>query len=167
MSADLKSVVDDCHSKRHLSLETLAAEWQTKELDRHAIRAEMMKQEVLQKLSQATGLMDSECKETSTAADHAPINRLDWDELYETSANLMDLYTKEVDICLTELDSYYRKQYLWQEAAFTIDSHRGATRIGFAESWIASKETHLEYTRQELSSSARVIKRTLEDLSRK
>ncbi|CEP61675.1 Gmc2p LALA0_S03e08262g [Lachancea lanzarotensis] len=157
----------NCASGGPFSLETIAAEWQANEHSKHEMRAEMMKLEVLQRLGEATGLVNAECKKSSTAADHAPIKRLNWDDLYEISANLMDTYTKEVDICLTELDNFYKKQYLWQEAAFTMDSHRGATRIGLAERWIASKETHLEYMRQELSSSARVIKRTLEDLSRK
>ncbi|SCV04873.1 LANO_0G13300g1_1 [Lachancea nothofagi CBS 11611] len=154
-------------SRENCGLEHLAAEWQKNELNKKMVREDMMKQEVLQRLDRITESINADCRKTTVGSDHAPVSRLNWDELYETSANVMDLYTKEVDDCLAELDKFYRKQYLWQEAAFTIDSHRGAARIGVSESWVVNKETHLEYMRQELSSSARVIKKTLEELSRK
>ncbi|SCU98683.1 LADA_0H14708g1_1 [Lachancea dasiensis] len=149
------------------TLEQLAAEWQNNEHNKKAVHDEMMKQVVLQRLSQITGLINADCDRPSGTSDHGPISSVNWDEVYEVSANVMDLYTKEIDECLAELDRSYRRQYLWQEAAFTIDSHRGATRIGVAESWIVGKEGNLEFTRQELSTSARVIKKTLEELSRK
>ncbi|SCU90516.1 LAME_0E08900g1_1 [Lachancea meyersii CBS 8951] len=167
MSIDHGTSANQAGSKVHSTLGNLAAELQKNDHHKHSVRAEMMNKEILQRLSHATGLIEADCKKSSTAADPAPISRLDWDELYEVSANVMDLYTKEVDTCLAELDRFYRKQYLWQEAAFTIDSHRGAARIGHAETWVVHKEMHLEYMRQELSSSARVIRRTLEELSRK
>lgn len=60
---------------------------------------------------------------------------------------------------------FWQKQYLWQESAFTIDSHRGASRIGVAEEWMKAKESHLEFMVQEFTKSAQVIKKTIEGLS--
>ncbi|CUS20177.1 LAQU0S01e00738g1_1 [Lachancea quebecensis] len=149
------------------NLKQLAANWQNNGQHMKTIRAEMLKQDVLSRVDKITGLMNSDCKKANGTSEHEPVERLNWDEVYEVSANVMDLYTKDVDECLSELEKFYRKQYLWQEAAFTIDSHRGAARIGAAETWVIEKELHLESKRQELSSSAQIIKKTLEGLSRR
>lgn len=91
-----------------LDLEKLAANWNNNDQAKKSIRDEMMKQEVLTRLDKITMLMAADSKKSSATPDHAPVNRLNWDELYEISANVMDVYTKEVDECLAELDKFYR-----------------------------------------------------------
>lgn len=60
-----------------------------------------------------------------------------------------------------------QKQYLWQEAAFVLDSHRGALLFNRSKGWMDAKEKHLEYKRKELDRSAKVIKTTIERLTSK
>ena len=72
----------------------------------------MMKQDVLNRMDKITGLMNADCKKASGAPEHEPVERLNWDELYEVSANVMDLYTKDVDECLSELEKFYRVRQL-------------------------------------------------------
>lgn len=60
-----------------------------------------------------------------------------------------------------------KKQYLWQESVFLMDSQTGATVVGKAEEWMKLKEQHLERKCMELDRSANVIKCAIERLSNK
>ncbi|AQZ15640.1 GMC2 (YLR445W) [Zygosaccharomyces parabailii] len=143
------------------ALQNLAAEWQTDEHKEQA-RQEIARNEVLAKIQEATKIIKDAKQE-----DPGSLHRMEWDSVYDLSANVMDEYTKSVDGILSELNQLYRKQYLWQEAAFVKDSHRGATLIGRAEEWMRLKENHLEFKQAELASSANVIKTTIERLTKK
>lgn len=59
----------------------------------------------------------------------------------------------------------FQKQYLWQEAAFVIDSNRGASYIGRAEEWIKLKENYLSHMRDDLKRSATEINATIERIN--
>lgn len=63
--------------------------------------------------------------------------------------------------------NYSKKQYLWQESVFLIDSQTGASVIGKAEEWMKSKEQHLEYKGVQLDRSANAIKSAIERLTSK
>lgn len=143
------------------TLKDLAAEWQT-EKHKNLSRDDITQNEVLSKIQEATQII-KDCKQEDSDA----LQRMEWDSVYDLSANVMDEYTKSVDGILSQLDQLYRKQYLWQEAAFVMDSHRGATLIGRAEEWMRLKENHLEFKRGELERSANVIKSTIERLTYK
>lgn len=140
-------------------LQDLAAKWQTEEHKKQA-QVPIFQNEVLLKMRDATRLL-KECK----GEEPGSLKRLEWDSLYDVSANVMDEYTKSVDAVLAELDQLHRNQYLWQEAAFVMDSHRGATMIGKAEEWMKLKEQHLGFKRKELDRSANVIRKTIERLT--
>lgn len=140
-------------------LQSLAAEWQSEKFGKET-KTKVLQNEFLM----AVKSINVQLKESGN--EKMGIEWMNWDKLYEVSAEFMDLYSKEMEEILAELDEVYKKWFMWQEAAFTIDSHRGATRIGKAESWIKSKELHLKHTRNELDSSAKVIRTTIEDLSR-
>ncbi|AMD22079.1 HGL261Wp [Eremothecium sinecaudum] len=140
----------------------LAAQWQNKEsIDQ--IQNEMLEDEVLKRIVQATALIKEVQKERN---EESPVASMDWDRLYDISSHIMDSFTKEMDEMVCQLNNLYKKHVLWQEAAFTIDSHRGAMRFGKAESWMKAKEAHLEYKRKELNQSAKVITSALQSLSK-
>lgn len=52
--------------------------------------------------------MNSPSDSSKVSSEHAPVERMNWDQLYEVSASAMDIYTKEVDDVLSELDRFYR-----------------------------------------------------------
>lgn len=106
MSKDNSSSSTRSEATSH-NLHELAAEWQGNEY-RDKVRVEMLKQEVLQKVEQITCCLSADAKSPNAACDPKPVARLDWDELYEVSANVMDVYTKEVDDSLAALDKFYR-----------------------------------------------------------
>ncbi|AAS52820.1 AER137Wp [Eremothecium gossypii ATCC 10895] len=139
----------------------LAAEW-IQPGYRAEVQSKMLENQVLQRVREATDLIKSVKLERN---EEQPVVSMDWDQLYDVSSNIMEEFTKEMDEIVAELNQSFKKQLLWQEAAFTVDSHRGATRFGAAESWMKSKETHLEQKRRELNASARIIKSTLENLT--
>lgn len=142
-----------------ISLQELAAEWQADKYRRQS-QSLISENEVMLKVQEVTKLLrDSKGEEPGS------LQKMEWDSLYDVSANVMDEYTRSVDTVLAELDQLYRKQYLWQEAAFVMDSHRGATMIGRAEEWMKFKEQHLGYKRKELEKSASVIRKTVERLT--
>ncbi|CAR26632.1 hypothetical protein ZYGR_0H04500 [Zygosaccharomyces rouxii] len=142
-----------------IAVQDLAAEWRTKEYKKQS-QLPICQNEVMLKMQEATRLL-KECK----GEEPGTLQRMEWDSLYDVSANVMDEYTKNVDAVLAEMDQLYRKQYLWQEAAFVMDSHRGATMIGRAEEWMKLKEQHLGFRRKELDRSASVIRKTIERLT--
>ncbi|CDO92235.1 unnamed protein product [Kluyveromyces dobzhanskii CBS 2104] len=143
-----------------LSLMKLAAECQS-DKKKDEVQRQVLQNEFLKSVKD----VGKSLKE-SHSANSASL-QLNWDQMYEVSAELMDQYSKEMEEILSELDEVYKKQFMWQEAAFTIDSHRGATRIATSETWMKSKEKYLQYTRKELDNSAHVIKTTIEELSKR
>lgn len=140
----------------------LAAQWQSQNYI-NKVQSEMLKDEILRRIIEATELAKQVKNERT---EESPIQIMDWDRLYEVSSNIMDSFTKEMDETINQLNQLYKKYLLWQEAAFTIDSHRGATRFGKAETWMRAKEANLEYKRKELNQSARVIIDTLKNLAK-
>ncbi|CAH02146.1 Gmc2p [Kluyveromyces lactis] len=143
-----------------LDLHKLAAEWQS-DKKKEEVQRQVLQNEFLKSVKEISKSL------VKNQNDKSPISQLNWDQMYDVSAELMDQYSKEMEQILAELDEVYKKHFMWQEAAFTIDSHRGATRIANAEMWMKSKEAYLQYTRKELDTSAKVIKTTIEDLSKR
>lgn len=147
------------NAERPIAVQDLAAEWQSERYKKESQKP-ICQNEVMLKLQEATRLL-KECK----GEEPGSLQRMEWDSLYDVSANVMDEYTRRVDAVLVEMEQLYRKQYLWQEAAFVMDSHRGATMIGRAEEWMKLKEQHLGFKRKELDRSANVIRKTIERLT--
>lgn len=105
---------DNINSSRTLSdksvvvsnLHDLAAEWQTKKFG-DQIREKVLKDEVLLKIQEATAVIkDVTTRQEGGAGEH--VDRMEWDSLYNLSANVMDEYTKNVDSILSQLDQLYR-----------------------------------------------------------
>lgn len=89
------------------SLRNLAAQWQTMEYGEQ-IKKRVLKDETLDRIRKATQLiMESTSKLDDTCGD-GNIDKMEWDSLYDFSANIMDNYTKSVDSTLTQLDQLYR-----------------------------------------------------------
>lgn len=87
-------------------LSELAAEWQTKKYGEQ-IQDQVLKDKILIRIKEATALIkDSASKQEGVGGDH--VFRMEWDQLYDISANVMDEYTKNVDTILTQLDQLYR-----------------------------------------------------------
>lgn len=146
-------------------LSELAAEWQTKKYGEQ-IQDQVLKDKILIRIKEATALIkDSASKQEGVGGDH--VYRMEWDQLYDISANVMDEYTKNVDTILTQLDQLYRKLYLWQESVFLKDSQTGATVVGRAEEWMKLKEHQLDRKGAELDRSASAIKCAIERLTAK
>ncbi|QLL32423.1 hypothetical protein HG536_0C05920 [Torulaspora globosa] len=147
------------------NLKDLAAQWQTKKFG-DQVREKVLKDKVLVRIQEATSvIMDLAARQEGAVGEH--FDKMEWDSLYNYSANVMDEYTKNVDSILNQLDQLYRKQYLWQESVFLIDSQTGASVIGKAEEWMKLKEQHLEYKGVQLDRSANVIKSAIERLTSK
>lgn len=87
-------------------LSDLAAQWQTKKYGQQ-IQEQVLKNSILVKIREATALIkDSATKQDSNSGDH--VCKMEWDQLYDISANIMDEYTKNVDRILNQLDQLYR-----------------------------------------------------------
>lgn len=140
-------------------LKGLAAKWESTQ-HKKEIQTQVLKNSFLKSVKEVSMCLKN------TANDKQMLESLNWDQMYEVSAELMDLYSKEMEQILAELDEVYKRWFMWQEAAFTIDSHRGAARIAKAETWVKSKESYLIHTRNELDNSGKVIKSTIEELSK-
>lgn len=84
----------------------LAAQWQTKKYGQQ-IRDQVLKDKILVRIKEATGLIqDSVTKQEATGGEH--VHKMEWDQLYDISANVMDEYTRNVDGILSQLDQLYR-----------------------------------------------------------
>ncbi|KAH3900026.1 Gmc2p SCDLUD_004343 [Saccharomycodes ludwigii] len=126
------------------------------------LKQEMLKQKVLCNLKESTGILQN-----ASAIDvNGKLPKINWDDIYNMSANVMEIYTKEVDELLGEMDKLFKQQFIWQEAAFTTDSHRGAKRMSQVEKWICDKENYIEYIEYEFKESAATIKNVIESLSK-
>lgn len=92
-----------------LSLESLAAQWKTKE-EADKVKKTILKEEILTRIQKATCIItESASKAVDDYADNSSrIEKMDWDSLYELSANVMDEYTRHVDSILTHLDQLYQ-----------------------------------------------------------
>ncbi|CCD27169.1 Gmc2p NDAI_0J02770 [Naumovozyma dairenensis CBS 421] len=157
--------VDDSHG-RSSPLRELAAEWRTEKYIAK-VQKETIKSEVLCKIKETTELIKSfnSCNEKQNNSKGTVVEIFDWESLYDISSGIIDNYTSNVDSILNELDQLYRKQGVWQEAAFIMDSHRGAAAISKAEEWMTLKEDHLKHKSSELEKFAKDIGTTLERLS--
>lgn len=99
--------ISNCFESKGSSLSELAAEFQnSKQLEE--MRIEILRSSILGRVKEATKLMNSPSDSSKASSEHAPVERMNWDQLYEVSASAMDIYTKEVDDVLSELDRFYR-----------------------------------------------------------
>ncbi|KAL6946963.1 hypothetical protein ACO0QE_001819 [Hanseniaspora vineae] len=123
------------------------------------IAKNMSKEAVLVRFKEATAILqDVESNNGSTTGS------VNWDELYSFSANIMDEYTHKIDQLLKKLDTLYKDQFIWQEAASTVDSRRAASKIAQAEEWIVQKEANIQHMNYEFLESADIIKKTIQSL---
>ncbi|EDO16096.1 hypothetical protein Kpol_1001p8 [Vanderwaltozyma polyspora DSM 70294] len=174
VSEEINSVVADgvvvVESGDNKGLFDLGAKWQDEEY-KERVQKPVLAEDVLVRINDITEIMKSDSEETVNSSgrnnDEGDLDdRMDWDQLYEVSANIMDEYTKEVDIILSNLNKLSKSQYLWQEAAFVLDSHHGAMVFNRSKDWVNAKERHLDFKRKELDQSADVIKKTIERLTK-
>lgn len=88
------------------NLKDLAAQWQTKRYGEQ-IRDNVLKDKVLVRIQEATNVIkDLATKQEGAAGEH--FEKMEWDSLYNYSANVMDEYTRNVDSILNQLDQLYR-----------------------------------------------------------
>lgn len=88
------------------NLKDLAAQWQTKKFD-DQVKEKVLKDKVLVRIQEATSvIMDQAARQEGAAGEH--FDKMEWDSLYNYSANVMDEYTKSVDSILNQLDQLYR-----------------------------------------------------------
>lgn len=89
------------------SLRNLAAQWQTLEYGEQ-IKKTVLKDETLDRIRKATQLIMESTSKPDDTCGGGNIEKMEWDSLYDFSANVMDNYTKSVDSTLTQLDQLYR-----------------------------------------------------------
>lgn len=123
------------------------------------VTKDMSKEAVLIRFKEATDILQVFDSKSGTKT-----GSVNWDELYSFSANIMDEYTQEIDQLLKELDTLYKDQFIWQEAASTVDSRRAASQIAQAEEWIVQKEANIQHMNLEFLESADIIKKTIQGL---
>ncbi|CCE61717.1 hypothetical protein TPHA_0B00455 [Tetrapisispora phaffii CBS 4417] len=165
---------------------SLVKEWKS-DAFKTTIQEKLNTNEILIRIKEVTELMnyendssekclkkskeESEAKNNTNVTDGGFLNskteKLDWDKVYAVSTNIIDNYTQEVDVILTQLDELSKKQYLWQESAFIIDAHRGVSIFNESKNWISTKEAYLDLKRSKLGSSAEIIKETIQKLTNK
>lgn len=96
-----------------MSLRDLAAEYKGKGQE-DDIKKQLMKEEILIRIQETTKLIHETSSKPvdesngGSNSESGHIEKMEWDSLYELSANVMDDYTRHVDSILADLDQLYQ-----------------------------------------------------------
>lgn len=114
-------------------------------------------------INKMTQTLTKICEDSNTncTSNNISVEKMEWETLHEVASNIMQDYTTKIDEIMTKINDLNRREMLWQESAFIMDSHIGIDQVGTAQEWITLKETYLEYKRRVLNESINEIKNTV------
>lgn len=119
--------------------------------------------ETIEYINKMTKTLTKICEESSTncTSNNISVEKMEWEALHEVASNIMQEYTNKIDEIMAKINELNRREMLWQESAFIMDSHIGIDQVGNAQEWITLKETYLDYKRRVLNDSINEIKNTV------